>query len=72
MGFVGMQPTRDAISMVAMHRKMEGGKCEFLMDQPADGAYDIPRLKSICFGSHKYKGYKTKLHSYLGKAYAGN
>ena len=69
MGFVGMQPARNPISMAAMRHKMEGGKCKFLTDPPTNDVYDIP-LKQICVGSRKCKGYKTKLYSYLSEAYA--
>ena len=72
MGFVGMQSARDPISMAAIRRKIEGGPCEFLMDPPKDGAFEKSRLKPIYFGSRRYKGYETKLHSYLGEAYAGD
>ena len=67
-----MQPACAPISMAAMHRDMDSGKYEFLTDPPTDDVYDIPRLMPICFGSHKCKGYKTKLNSYLGEAYMGD
>ena len=67
MGFVGMQPACDPISMAVMCRKIEGRPCEFLTDPPKDGAFEIPHLKPICFGSRKCKGYETKLHSYFGR-----
>ena len=73
MDFVGMQLAQDAISMSAMRQEMEGCKYEFLTDPPTNGAArNIPCLKLVCFGSRKCKGYKIKLPSYLGKAFAGN
>ena len=47
-------------------------RCKFLTDPSVNGTYDIPRLRLICFGSHKCKGYKTKLPFYLGEACAGD
>ena len=58
--------------MAAMRCEMEGGECKFLTDPPKDGAFKIPQLKPIYGGSHECKDYETKLHSYLGEAYAGD
>ena len=54
---------------------MEGGECEFMKtDDPAG-----PSLQAVYFGSHKCRGhekqlqsYEKQLHSYLGKAFAGD
>ena len=36
MGFVGMQPVSDEVSLEAMRREMAGGKCKFF-SQPSQG-----------------------------------
>ncbi|KAL3802962.1 hypothetical protein HJC23_011585, partial [Cyclotella cryptica] len=57
MGYVGCQPDNDDASLAAMHREVCGG-----VGSP-------PRLKPICMGSRRNKGYETRLHSHLGEAF---
>ena len=68
MGYVGCQPDDDPLSLAAMHREMAGGPCEFLTNAKDVGA--PPRLRPICMGSRKNKGYELRLHSHLGEAFA--
>ena len=73
MAFVAMQPVRDEASMATMLSEMKGGTCEFLKDPPKDNPTQIMlRLKTVTFGSQKFKGYERKLHSYLGEGFAGD
>ena len=73
MGFAGMQPSSDKISIAAMLREIEGGECEFLQRPPKDEPdKKMPTLRPISFGSRTCKGNKTRLHSYLGEAFAGD
>jgi len=68
MGYVGCQPDDDPLSLAAMQREMAGGPCEFLTNAKDVGA--PPRLRPICMGSRKNKGYELRLHSHLGEAFA--
>ncbi|KAL3787769.1 LOW QUALITY PROTEIN: hypothetical protein HJC23_009820, partial [Cyclotella cryptica] len=67
MGYVGCQPDNDDASLAAMHREVCGGPCEFLTNAKDVGS--PPRLKPICMGSRRNKGYETRLHSHLGEAF---
>jgi hypothetical protein len=67
MGYVGCQPDDDPTSIAAMRREMEGGGCEFLTNAKTIG--DPPRLRPICMGSRRNRGYETRLHSHLGEAF---
>lgn len=68
MGYVGCQPDSDPVSLAAMKREIDGGECEFLKNAKDIGA--PPRLRPICMGSRKNKGYELRLHSHLGEAFA--
>eukprot|EP00970_Alexandrium_tamarense_P020839 scaffold15742_cov228-Alexandrium_tamarense.AAC.1 len=67
MGYIGMQPDDDDDSIAAMTREIAGGPCEFLISKDLSAA---PRLRPVCMGSRRNKGYEKKLHSYLGEAFA--
>ncbi|KAL3785603.1 hypothetical protein HJC23_004751 [Cyclotella cryptica] len=67
MGYIGCQPDNDDASLAAMHREVGGGPCKFLTNAKDVGS--PPRLKPICMGSRRNKGYKTRLHSHLGEAF---
>ena len=67
MGYVGCQPDNDPVSLAAMLREAEGGPCEFLTNSKDVGA--PPRLRPICMGSRRNKGYETRLHSHLGEGF---
>ena len=59
--------------MAAMIFEMAGGDYEFMIDTPKDMPNQIiPSLKPVCFGSRICKGYKTRLHSYLGEGFSGD
>ncbi|KAL7504453.1 hypothetical protein ACHAXN_002097, partial [Cyclotella atomus] len=68
MGYVGCQPDSHPLSIAAMEREMAGGACEFLTNAKDVGA--PPRLRPISMGSRRNKGYKLRLHSHLGEAFA--
>ena len=52
MGFVGMQPANDAVSLAAILRKMDGGPCKFMKDPPVNNKTKImPQLQPVCFGN---------------------
>ena len=73
MAVVGIQPVNDPVLLDAMRHEMAGGQCEFLKDPPKGGFKDlVPRLKPVCFGSQRCKGYELRLHSYLGEGFAGD
>ena len=40
-GFIGMQPARDSISMAATCNKMKAGPCEFLKDSTASNPSQV-------------------------------
>ncbi|KAL3782340.1 hypothetical protein HJC23_012747 [Cyclotella cryptica] len=67
MGYVGCQPDNDGVSLAAMHREVTSGPCKFLTNAKDVGS--PPRLKPICMGSRRNKGYETRLDSYLGEAF---
>ena len=48
MGFVGMQPASDALSMAAMFREIDGGPCKFMRDPPQDDP------SNQCHSSNQY------------------
>ena len=71
MGFVGMQPSNNAVSLAAMLREMDGGPCKFMRDPPNNNSTKtMPQLQPVFFGSRHYKGYERRLYSYLGEAFA--
>ena len=73
MAFVGMQLANDTFSLDAMCREMAGGECMFLKDPHKGGSPElVPRLKPVCFGSRRCKGFETRLHSYLGEGFTGD
>ena len=73
MGFVGMQPVRNLVSMTTSMNETRGASCEVLKDPTAGSLpQDMPNLRHVCFGSIKCRGYERKLHSYLGEGFAGN
>jgi hypothetical protein len=65
-GYVALLPGNDAVSRLAMKRRMDGGKFEF-MDKSSKGI-----LHPVAFGCHRTRGNERRLHSHLGKAFAGN
>ena len=67
MGYVGCQPDDDPISLAAMLREAEGGACEFLTNSKDVGA--PPRLRPICMGSRRNRGYEVRLHSHFGESF---
>ena len=71
MRFVCMQPANDDVSMAAMICEMAGGDCGFMRDPPKYMSNQIiPSLNLVCFGIRRYKGYETRLHSYLVEGFA--
>ena len=73
MGFVGMQPTYDKVSIAAMARDMAGGPCKFMRDPPKDNPkIETSQLRHVCFDSRRCKGYKRNLHSYLDEGFPGD
>ena len=50
-----------------MRCEMAGGPCEFLRD-----GEESPQFRPIAFSSKRTKGYEKRLHSHLGKGFAGD
>jgi hypothetical protein len=64
--YVALQPGNDAESRLAMKRRMDGGKFEF-MDKLSKGI-----LHPVAFGCRCTRGNKKRLNSHLGEAFAGD
>jgi hypothetical protein len=65
-GFVALQPGDDTESRLAMKRRMEGGKFNF-MDKSSKWV-----LHPVAFGCCRTRGNKKWLHLHLGEAFSGN
>jgi hypothetical protein len=65
-GYVALQPGNNAKSWLAIKRCMDGGKFEF-MDKSSKGI-----LHPVAFGCRHTQGNERRLHSHLGKAFAGD
>ena len=65
-GYATTQPADDKESLLAMQREMAGAPCEFMKKGSK------LKLLPVSLGRRKTCGNETRLHSYLGKGYAGN
>eukprot|EP00956_Cyclotella_meneghiniana_P037713 scaffold143282_cov76-Cyclotella_meneghiniana.AAC.4 len=65
-GWCACQPGNDAASLDAMTREMAGDDCEFLLPKSS------LVLHPIALGCRRTRGNETRLHSYLGEAFAGD
>ena len=65
-GYEIAQPSDDPASLAAMHCKILGGDCEFLLPR------SILQLRPTGFGSRRCRGKESSLHSHIEEAFALN
>jgi hypothetical protein len=65
-GYVACQPADDNASMHAMHQCMHGSSFDFMTKD------STALLHPVTFGCCRMRGNKKRLHSHLGKAFAGD